>query len=164
MRAAAALILALAVVSAARAVGPTDWPQFRGHSAAGNADQFTLPLTWSATQNVAWASPIPGRGWSSPIVWGNRVYVTSAVNAGGFKEPSTGIFGNDYVAELMAQGLPPAEVNKRVTARDIELTSEIEDVRWVSFDDLHQEVYEDPARYAPWLAGVLSVWFQSHDG
>jgi isopentenyl-diphosphate delta-isomerase len=42
--------------------------------------------------------------------------------------------------------------------------AEIEDVRWVSFDDLHQEVYEDPARYAPWLAGVLSVWFQSHDG
>jgi isopentenyl-diphosphate delta-isomerase len=39
--------------------------------------------------------------------------------------------------------------------------AEIDDVRWVSLDDLRQELHEDPARYAPWLAGVLSVWYQS---
>jgi isopentenyl-diphosphate Delta-isomerase len=41
--------------------------------------------------------------------------------------------------------------------------AEIDDVRWVSFADLHQEIQDDPARYAPWLAGVLSVWSQSAD-
>ena len=39
----------------------------------------------------------------------------------------------------------------------------IDDVRWVSFDDLRQEIHEDPARYAPWLAGVLSVWHPRAD-
>ena len=41
--------------------------------------------------------------------------------------------------------------------------AEIDDVRWVSFADLRQEIQDDPARYAPWLAGVLSVWSQSGD-
>src|SRR5436190_6802016 len=103
--AAAVLAIAVAAVSAPRAYGPADWPQFRGPGADGLADQFTLPATWSATSNVSWVTPIPGRGWSSPIVWGSRVYVTSAVNAGGFKEPATGIYGNDYAADLQAQGL-----------------------------------------------------------
>ena len=77
---------------------------------------------WSTTDNVAWAVDMPGRGWSSPIVWRDRVFVTSAISPGAFKAPSTGIFGNDYVAELKKQGLPDEEVNKRVIARDIELT------------------------------------------
>src|SRR6185295_8311070 len=94
----AAVVLALAAVSRPHAFGPTDWPQFRGGDAAGVADQFALPVSWSARQNVAWVTDIPGRGWSSPIVWGNRVYVTSAVSDGTFKEPSTGIYGNDYAA------------------------------------------------------------------
>jgi outer membrane protein assembly factor BamB len=127
--AAASVALIAAAISSPQAAGPADWPQFRGHDAAGLADQFTLPTTWSTTENVAWVTTIPGRGWSSPIVWGGRAYVTSAVNAGAFKEPSTGIFGNDYAAELTNQGLSAAEVMKRLTARDIELTGEAEDVQ-----------------------------------
>src|SRR6476646_694100 len=96
--AAAAVVLVAAALSSMHAAGPTDWPQFRGHESAGIADQFTLPATWSATDNAAWVTTIPGRGWSSPIVWGDRAYVTSAVSAAAFKEPSTGIFGNDYAA------------------------------------------------------------------
>lgn len=126
---------ACVVVAAASAglssAGPTDWPQFRGLNGTGVADESRLPLEWTTTKNVAWVSAIPGRGWSSPIVWRDRVYLTSAVNSGSFKQPSTGIFGNDYVAELTNQGLPPAEVNKRVIARDIELTSEVESVSYV---------------------------------
>ena len=67
-----------------------NWPQFRGADGAGVADSSTLPARWSATENVAWSADLPGRGWSSPIVWGDRVYVTTAVNAGGFKAASTG--------------------------------------------------------------------------
>src|SRR4051812_36816370 len=103
--AAAAVALIAAAISSTRAAGPTDWPQLRGYEAAGLADQFTLPATWSTSENVAWTTAIPGRGWSSPIVWGDRVFVTSAVSAGKFKEPSTGIYGNDYAADLQRQGL-----------------------------------------------------------
>ena len=130
---AASLAVIAAAISSSRAVGPTDWPQFRGHGAAGLSDQFTLPTTWSTKDNIAWSATIPGRGWSSPIVWGNRVFVTSAVSAGAFKEPSTGIYGNDYAADLTAQGLSAAEVMKRVTARDIELTGEVEDVKYMLY-------------------------------
>jgi outer membrane protein assembly factor BamB len=125
------VLAVVAVTTAPDARGPNDWPQFRGPGAAGVADAARLPVTWDATTNVAWSVEIPGRGWSSPIVWGDRVYVTSAVNAGGFKQPSTGIYGNDYVAELTKQGLPPEEVNKRVIARDIELANEVTDVRYL---------------------------------
>jgi outer membrane protein assembly factor BamB len=129
-------LLGLAVVTltvTAHAAGPSEWPQFRGPQAAGVADESALPETWSTTENVAWAVDVPGRGWSSPIVWRNRVFVTSAISPGTFKAPSTGIFGNDYVAELQKQGLPDEEVNRRVIARDIELTSETGDVRFMVY-------------------------------
>lgn len=126
-------IACLCFVTTSRAEAPGHWPGFRGPGASGIADDSKLPLSWSKTDQVAWVADIPGRGWSSPIVWGNRLFVTSAVNSGGFKEPSTGIYGNDYAAELTKQGLPPAEVNKRVIARDIELAGEIDDVRYMVY-------------------------------
>lgn len=106
------------------------WPQFRGPDASNVAESDKVPLVWSATENVAWSTEIPGRGWSSPIVWGQRVFLTSAVNSGSFKAPSTGIYGNDYAAELQKQGLSQDEVGKRVIARDIELTAEAQTVEW----------------------------------
>lgn len=116
--------------STAVLAGPNDWPQFRGVSGAGVAGGTALPTKWSATENVAWTAEIPGTGWSSPIVWGKRVYVTTAVNASAFKAPSKGIYGNDYAAELKAQGLSDEEIGKRVIARDIELASEAVDVSY----------------------------------
>ncbi len=113
--------------------GPSEWPQFRGPAGSGIADDSSLPEKWSDSQNVAWFSEIPGRGWSSPIVWRDRLFVTSAISPGAFKAPSTGIFGNDYVAELMKQGLPVEEVNKRVINRDIELTGETGDIRYMVY-------------------------------
>src|SRR5439155_10215864 len=41
-----------------------------------------LPTRWSASDNVAWSTPIPGEGWSSPVVWGDRVFVTTATDGG----------------------------------------------------------------------------------
>ncbi len=114
-------------------IEPVEWPQFRGPSGRGVADSSSLPERWSPLENVAWSVEIPGRGWSSPIVSRNRVFVTSAVNAGTFKAPSTGIFGNDYIAELQQKGLSDDEIAKRLIARDIELTSESGDVRYMVF-------------------------------
>ena len=56
-----------------------NWPQFRGPGATGvPAEESGLPESWSTTENVAWKASIGGSGWSSPIVWGNRVFLTSA--------------------------------------------------------------------------------------
>lgn len=128
----AAIIVAGSVATAA-AAGPDAWPQFRGPSGTGVADGATIPLRWSVTENVDWVAEIPGRGWSSPIVWSDTVYVTSAVSPGAFKAPSTGIYGNDLAAELSKQGLSDDEVNRRVIARDIELTSESGAVRYMLY-------------------------------
>ncbi|MGH9391358.1 MAG: PQQ-binding-like beta-propeller repeat protein, partial [Vicinamibacteria bacterium] len=77
---------------------------------------------------------IPGRGWSSPIVWGKTIFVTSAISTdGAFKEPSKGIFGNDYAAELAAQGLSEEQVLARVVSRDIELSMETESIRYMVY-------------------------------
>ena len=106
MRILASLVLAgIVLAPAARAASPAAWPQFRGPNGAGIADDATLPVSWSTTEHVAWTADLPGRGWSSPIVWGDRVFVTSAVNTNAFKAPGKGIFGNDYAAELEKQGL-----------------------------------------------------------
>ncbi len=53
-----------------------DWAGFRGPSGMGTSDAKGLPLTWSATENIAWKTPLPGPGASSPIVWGDRIYLT----------------------------------------------------------------------------------------
>jgi hypothetical protein len=57
-----------------------NWPSFRGPSASGIADGQRLPATWAAKQ-VRWKTPIPGLAHSSPIVWGGRVFVTTAVSS-----------------------------------------------------------------------------------
>jgi outer membrane protein assembly factor BamB len=127
------LVLALQIAAAPpapRAAEPAGWPQFRGPGGAGVADASSLPRTWSTKDNVAWVVDVPGRGWSSPIVWRDRVYVTTAVNDGPFKAPSTGIFGNDYAAELAKQGLSDDEIVKRVVNRDIELTTDTGEVSY----------------------------------
>jgi outer membrane protein assembly factor BamB len=59
-----------------------DWPRFRGPTGQGLAPEAKPPLRWSAQENVAWKTPIPGEGWSSPIVLGHRVFVTCATDSG----------------------------------------------------------------------------------
>jgi outer membrane protein assembly factor BamB len=129
------LVTVLPFVFPGRLAAEDNWPQFRGPGGSGvSLASPSPPLTWSRTDNVSWVREIPGRGWSSPIVWGKRVFVTSAINeGGGFKEPSKGIFGNDYAAELSAQGLSDEEVLDRVVSRDIELAKETESVRYMLY-------------------------------
>jgi len=58
------------------------WPEFRGPNGSGKATETGLPLTWSETQNVRWKTPLHGRAWSSPVVLGNQVWVTTATPDG----------------------------------------------------------------------------------
>jgi outer membrane protein assembly factor BamB len=102
------------------------WPQFRGPAANPVGDSPGLPATWSTTENVEWVTEVPGLGWSSPVVWGDKVFLTSATPDRDMKQPSLGVdFSNDYVAELMEQGKTEEEVEALVTARDTELPEEI---------------------------------------
>ncbi len=68
------------------------WPQFRGPGARGVASGQNLPDRWSATENIAWKTDLPGRGWSSPIVWGQQVFLTTAVNRGELEQPIKGLY------------------------------------------------------------------------
>lgn len=65
-----------------------DWPEFRGASAQGQSDAKNLPVIWSPTSHVAWKTSVAGVGWSSPVVVGDRVYLTSAVSLSGKEEPT----------------------------------------------------------------------------
>src|SRR5262249_53266338 len=75
-----AISLAISLTTISARAAENTWPQFRGPAAAGIADNPNLPDTWSATENVAWKHEIPGRGWSSPVVWGNRIFVTTVTS------------------------------------------------------------------------------------
>ena len=67
-----ALLLAVSLVHA------DNWPQWRGPTGQGYADDARVPLTWSEKENVLWKAKLPGTGNSSPIVWGDRVFLTAA--------------------------------------------------------------------------------------
>jgi outer membrane protein assembly factor BamB len=131
-----ALALTLVVTAAVvtmRAAPTANWPGFRGPTADGVADAPDVPLTWSKTENVKWAVDVPGRGWSSPVIWNGVVYLTSAISGKPFKQPSPGLYGNDYIAELRAQGVPADEVSRRVRARDNEIPEESDEIRYMVY-------------------------------
>jgi hypothetical protein len=74
------------------AMAAQEWPQFRGTMAGVGVDHPDLPDTWGPTSNVAWASPVPGLGWSSPVVWGDHVFLTSVVNTAQQEPPKPGFY------------------------------------------------------------------------
>lgn len=82
-------VLCLSFISTLTAgVSATDWPEFRGADAQGHSAATNLPLTWSRTSHIAWIAPVAGIGWSSPVVIGNRIFLTSAVSLSGKEEPT----------------------------------------------------------------------------
>jgi outer membrane protein assembly factor BamB len=75
-------LVGLLLISSAYEASAENWPRFRGPTGQGISSETNLPLTWSATENVAWKAPIAGEGWSSPIIWDNRVIITTATDDG----------------------------------------------------------------------------------
>ncbi|MCL6504004.1 MAG: PQQ-like beta-propeller repeat protein [Pirellulales bacterium] len=75
----------LAFLLAATAFTPAfaeEWPQFRGPDGQGHAVQHGLPLEWDETRGIRWKTPVPGLGWSSPVVSSTQVWVTTALDDG----------------------------------------------------------------------------------
>ncbi len=77
----------------AQAASPNHWPQFRGSDSRGvAADDPRLPEVWSPTENIAWRTELPGMAWSGPVVWGDRIFVTTAVAEGEVEAVKKGLY------------------------------------------------------------------------
>lgn len=96
--------LLLLLVPASGLFAQQNWPAFRGGELAGLGTDKALPVEWSATKNVVWKADVPGRGWSSPVVWGDRVLLTTVVSD---KEPLAARKGL-YIQDLQGK-IPPGE-------------------------------------------------------
>src|SRR6516165_569378 len=70
--------LFLSAFLTASALAGENWPQFHGPQGQGHSDATGLPVTWSERHNVVWKAPIHDKGWSSPVVWGGQIWLTTA--------------------------------------------------------------------------------------
>ena len=122
-----ALLACLLLLASPAAFGNDGaWPQFRGPDSNPVGAHARLADSWSKTENVEWSREIPGRGWSSPIVTGGKVYVTTVTTEGKSKPPQIGTeYSNEYAAELAKQGLPMEQIIEKLKARDIEMPEEV---------------------------------------
>jgi hypothetical protein len=75
-------IVPLVLILAPATLAAGNWPSWRGPHATGVSSEVDLPVSWSATENVAWQAPLRGAGVSSPVVFGDRVFVTSQEGSG----------------------------------------------------------------------------------
>jgi len=73
-----ALVMTLVVAATVRPTWSQDWPEFRGPGGQGVSTEHDLPFEWSESRNVIWKAAVPGLGWSSPVVAGGRVWLTTA--------------------------------------------------------------------------------------
>jgi outer membrane protein assembly factor BamB len=121
-----ALVGALLLIAPPTHAQDMTWPQFLGPQSNPVGTHAKLADRWSKTENVEWFLDVPGRGWSSPIVTGGKVYLTTVTTDGKSKLPQVGTeYSNEYAAELQRQGLSGAEIMKRLNERDIELPHEV---------------------------------------
>jgi outer membrane protein assembly factor BamB len=86
----AVAFLLIAVGTRALAAGADDyWPTWRGPAATGTATQGNPPVTWSESENIKWKVPIPGQGHSSPVIWGDKLFLQTAIDTGQAKSADT---------------------------------------------------------------------------
>jgi outer membrane protein assembly factor BamB len=113
--------LLLAATASSAPARAQEWPGFRGPDSTGVSHETGLPDRWSPKQNVAWSVEIAGRAWSSPIVAGDRVFVTSAVSDGEDVEPRKGLY-------LGGERRDPVPFSHRFTVTCLDF--ETGEVRW----------------------------------
>ena len=113
------ILLALVIVGVASALPRAqNWPNFRGVNGGVVPDDPRLPDTWSTTENVVWKTDIPGVGFSSPVVWGDHVFVTTAINTTGdfsFEAPEGVEFNSSRFISRSLGGTMGSEDTDRAT-------------------------------------------------
>ncbi len=88
-------VMALCWLLAAASVAEVNWPGFRGDS-CGVVEDEVLPVSWSTDENVVWKVDVVGRAWSCPVVWGDKVFLTTVASEGHVEEAKKGLyFGGD---------------------------------------------------------------------
>jgi len=102
-------------------VAQENWPQFRGETAGVIADNPSLPDSWGPQENVAWELDVPGRGWSSPIVWGDHIFVLTSTSVAGPEVPIQPV--ENYRARSLGGTMTAAFIT------DLD-----EPLRWVLYD------------------------------
>lgn len=111
--------LLFAALVPAMAAGPENWPSFRG-PAAGGLGQSGVPMSWNVDtdaeplRNVLWKTPVPGLAHSSPVIWRDRVYVTTAVSRAGAAPLKVGLYGaGDSADDVVVQSWDVLCLDKR---------------------------------------------------
>lgn len=101
-------------------IAQEQWAQFRGANATGISTNADLPLEWSSEKNVEWQAEVAGRGWSSPVVWGNRIFLTTVVSEGEIDDDVKGLyFGGERTK-------PPEDIHRwTVLCLDLESGEEL---------------------------------------
>jgi len=110
---AAVLALAASPVSGSEGAADSSWPSWRGPLATGEAPAANPPLHWSEEKNVRWKVPIPGRGLSTPIIWGGKIFLTTATPAGMRPDPEAAARAEASLPEWRREsGTPPDRVER----------------------------------------------------
>src|SRR5262245_43159441 len=84
------LAVAAVIASSVSSAVAEDWPAWRGPRGDGSSLESTVPTRWSASDNVAWKAEIPGEGYASPVIWGDRVFTVTALVHSGDRAPDRG--------------------------------------------------------------------------
>lgn len=92
-------VIGTTLLAYGRAGADENWPRFRGPGGLGISDEHPVPTTWDAKTNVVWQVEVPGRGWSSPIIWGDRVFVTAVLNDK-TPAPRKGLYIQDLIGKV----------------------------------------------------------------
>lgn len=143
-----------------------NWPQWRGPDGSGISNEKNLPSEWSPTKNIKWKAPIEGRGHSSPIVWGNRVFVTTAIEGEvvpGAKAVKHTLQGKDFIHP------DSIGANKKHTFKVISLDRDTGKIVWQAtawegtpYDDRHRK--SSYAASTPATDGKLVYAFFGSEG
>ena len=115
------LVLGVTVLVAAPVSAQSNWPQFRGDASGVVADDPALPDSWGPDENIAWSIDVPGRAWSSPIVWDEHVFVLTSTTVSGPEIPIQPV--ENYRARSLGGTMTRADI-----------TEVSEPLRWVLYD------------------------------
>jgi len=123
--------VSLALAISTNVMAEPNWPQFRGPNAGITDDDPALPDAWGAAQNIVWKADVPGRAWSSPIVWGEHVFVMTVVDASGAAEtlkPTSAYMGRSLGGTMTGSDVSVAQTAHRWVLYDIDFKTGR--VRW----------------------------------
>ena len=145
------LLIALLMPSAVQAAGPLWWPQWRGPNGTGAVSNGNPPIEWDATKNIRWKTPVPGRGHSTPVIVGSRIFLTAAVP-----------FGETFAPR--SSGRPGAHDNLDVSQkhRFIGLAIDRNTGRILWQKTLHEAIPEEGAHRSASLASASPVADTEH--